>query len=603
MRNFKKLFSKNETSINRLESVYEDVDTSIDITSEYLYAIEEDLLKLEMISRLSDDPYLETKILYYREKLQSLKDEYVLGSSDSKTVLSTHEKDLNYKIQLSLLLDETHLLSKKYFYLNSFDAFLEQSVDESNFDGKKKELLESEIEIKNYLNGNDSVDKKLRDRLIDVIWYFLEQEVKLSKNLDFYMKLSRKTQLLIQEKFLAELLKRVDQDSYIEEYIKKSDMEQLTFDYDIFSYIVLGQEKVASEKTESKESQTELKESQLVVPASIENLKLNFDFLRKNQLSGFGKLGIFKKRGIEAAATDFAIARGNRIQEIDSIDQHILERRYGCYFSKTLSSFMVSHPSLYTVSEQGKIDGTSLFAYNIGCRPILLFSTIQNFCLNKNIDSDGILMVEFGEYPQMAADRTTQHLLEQLFPDSLKSTNRKFSMMNDFSNADLILSHENYPNKSFIEYILNNKRYVRVRVHISNSSIYLSNGIKYKEGDYVWIEVQPIRWLVDEKTGLAVSEKILFMGNVLEGHFECSCIKDFMDYDFAKDIIQSKIDVKNEEDIICTSSPLSLEQKDFLASLNSDQIAALESILSGNQVGVSNYLKELSNQSSKVKQY
>lgn len=607
MKNLKYLFSKKSISTNRIESAYEDVDASIDITSEYLHEIEEDLLKLEMISRLSDDEYLKSKILYYREKLQSLKDEHALGSPDSKAVLSTHEKDLNYKLQLSLLLDETHLLSKKYFYLNSFDAFLKQSVDESNFDVKKKELLESEIEIKNYLNGNDSVDKKLQDRLIDVIWYFLGQEVKLSKNLDFYMKLSRKTQLLIQEKFLTELLKRVKDDSYIEEYIRKSDMEQLTFDYDIFSYMVLGK-KIVSKETESKESHIELKESQLVVSDSIENLKLNFDFLRKNQLSGFGKLDVFKKRGIGAVATDFAMARGNRIQEIDEINLYGLRKRHGAYWSKTSVSPIVDNPEfIYTVSEKGKIDYHLPCISYIGCRPVLLYSTIQNFCLNKNRDFDGILTVEFGEYPQMAADKTIHNSLTKLFclRNSLETTNRKFSMMDNFLNSDLILDYKNYPNNSFIEYILHNRRYVRVGVScIKDSSIYLSNGMEYKALDYAWIEVQPIRWLVDEKNDLAISEKILFVAldntGKLGYDFEASSIKDFMDHSFAKDIIQGRIDDSNGalEKKLSTN-----EYGKFLDSLTGDQLAALESILSGNQVNDSDCLKELLSQSPKVKQY
>ena len=78
MKNFKNLFSKNEKSVNKIETVYGDVDASIDIVSQYLHDIEEDLLKLEIISRLSDDTYLESKILYYKEKLQSLKNEYEL---------------------------------------------------------------------------------------------------------------------------------------------------------------------------------------------------------------------------------------------------------------------------------------------------------------------------------------------------------------------------------------------------------------------------------------------------------------------------------------------------------------------------------------------
>jgi len=559
MKNFKNLFSKNEKSVNKIETVYGDVDASIDIVSQYLHDIEEDLLKLEIISRLSDDTYLESKILYYKEKLQSLKNEYELENSNSKEVLSIYGKDINYKLQLSLLLDETHLLSKKYFYLNSFNSFLEQSVDEVNFDIKKKELLESEVEIQGYLNGNDQVDKKLKDKFIDVIWNFLKQEVKLSKNLDFYMKVSRKTQLLIEEKFLAELLKRVENDSYIEEYIKKSDMEQLTFDYDIFSYIALGKKKNVIKETETNENQ-------LVVPTGIENLKLNFDFLRKKQLTGLGKLSIFKKKGIQAVATDFTIARGNKvypyIPDDDSNDLQNLGKRFGTYWSRTLS---FDFPSIYVVTGQGYIDTYLQSNLCTGCRLVLRFSTIEKFCSNKHIDADGVLTVEFGEYPQTAGSKCVQDMLFlRRYQKNLQETGKSFSIAHSYNNIDLKNMKKG---SSFTEYYLDGKKYILLNVSgYSNpldskgetTSVYLSNGMKYKNGAAVWIEVQPIRWWVDEKKDLAVSEKILlneqFDFSSKKVFLEDSSICSFINNSFAKDIIPSKIDSENGEAILLLES-------------------------------------------------
>lgn len=38
----------------------------------------------------------------------------------------------------------------------------------------------------------------------------------------------------------------------------------------------------------------------------------------------------------------------------------------------------------------------------------------------------------------------------------------------------------------------------------------LSNGQKYKNGDYVWVEVQPIRWYVEIDNDIVVAKNILF---------------------------------------------------------------------------------------------
>ena len=40
----------------------------------------------------------------------------------------------------------------------------------------------------------------------------------------------------------------------------------------------------------------------------------------------------------------------------------------------------------------------------------------------------------------------------------------------------------------------------------------LSNGVKYRDGDYVWVEVSPVKWLIDNKTGILISKKGLVSG-------------------------------------------------------------------------------------------
>ena len=90
----------------------------------------------------------------------------------------------------------------------------------------------------------------------------------------------------------------------------------------------------------------------------------------------------------------------------------------------------------------------------------------------------------------------------------------------------------------------------------------LSNGEKYKRGDYVWVEVQPIKWLIDEKSDIALSERILFAGVQFKngimfeknynGDFRTTDIKLFMDKYFSKDIIPSfSNEMTLNEDIKC----------------------------------------------------
>lgn len=86
---------------------------------------------------------------------------------------------------------------------------------------------------------------------------------------------------------------------------------------------------------------------------------------------------------------------------------------------------------------------------------------------------------------------------------------------------------------------------MRVKANSSydGSEFTLSNGERYKDGDYVWVEVQPIKWLIDEENDIALSERILFAGvqfnHKRNYHFGTTNIKEFMDRYFSKDIIPS----------------------------------------------------------------
>ncbi len=106
---------------------------------------------------------------------------------------------------------------------------------------------------------------------------------------------------------------------------------------------------------------------------------------------------------------------------------------------------------------------------------------------------------------------------------------------------------ESFEPQVHIEYEYNGKRYIRVKANSCYNKVTLSNGEEYNRGDYVWIEVAPVKWLVDEKARIMLADKIIFAGvqfNEISDYetenFDKVFIKEFMDENFSKDLEQVK---------------------------------------------------------------
>ncbi len=133
----------------------------------------------------------------------------------------------------------------------------------------------------------------------------------------------------------------------------------------------------------------------------------NITFLTQEQCFEREKLDILKKRGTEAAITDFSILLGGYVSDyhVDSDDS--LEGRTGYYWTK---------------SDDGDNDARAVYVngnsycFNVkkragGARPALPFSSISSIPTNGVSGKkarDGILEVEYGYYPQKAAPKDIQ---------------------------------------------------------------------------------------------------------------------------------------------------------------------------------------------------
>ena len=299
----------------------------------------------------------------------------------------------------------------------------------------------------------------------------------------------------------------------------------------------------------------------------------DFTFLTDEQCIGDAKLDILKKRGKQASITDFSILLG-ALYYVNEAKDSSLEWRTGSWWTKSDDSA----PGVYGIGEKGQIICTSTNERYIGARPAIHFSELSAILTNvgnAKKASDGILEVEYGYYPQEAVPKDMQERLEKAYKThSIKKTRNSYTTdsrkYDDYGGKFLAKQHE--------EYEYDGKRYVRVKANsfYDGCKFILSNREKYKDGDNVWVEISPVKWLVDEKSHIMITEKIIFAGVQLNNErnyhtkdFDKSDIKTFMDRYLSKDIEQTRDSLSLGEE---TKENKNLEpRKSRLQKLNPDK--------------------------------
>ena len=272
----------------------------------------------------------------------------------------------------------------------------------------------------------------------------------------------------------------------------------------------------------------------------------NFTFLTQEQCFERDKLDILEKRGTKAAITDFSILLGGYVDDDYHVDgDSSLEGRTGYYWTK---------------SDDGDNDARVVLrsgrrSYDIvdrrygGARPALPFSSIGSIPTNGESGKrarDGILEVEYGYYPQKAVSRDMQERLERAYRSGSISKTRNSYTTDSVAYDEYDTSFQPQTHQ---EYEYNGKRYIRVEAnsYYDGNDFTLSNGEQYRDGDNVWVEVQPVKWLVDEKSKMMITEKLIFSGvqfnKTRDYHtrdFDRTDIKTFMDRYLSRDLVQSR---------------------------------------------------------------
>ena len=273
-------------------------------------------------------------------------------------------------------------------------------------------------------------------------------------------------------------------------------------------------------------------------------------FLTEEQCEGREKLDILQKRGTKAAMTDFSILLGGAVDELHIDGDDSLEGRTGFYWTKS-EDYDGQDVIVHIICDDGTLYTADGFERTQGARPALSISSTSSIPTNGGSGApkragDGVLEVEYGYYPQKAVSRDMQKKLERAFARrSLSRTGKKYTTdSRKYDECDEVFSPRQHE-----EFQLDGKKYVRVEANscFDGDEFELSNGESYSDGNPVWVEVAPVKWLVDERARLMLTDKIIFAGVQFDHtrdayrteDFDKTNIKTFMDEYFSKELEQS----------------------------------------------------------------
>ena len=267
--------------------------------------------------------------------------------------------------------------------------------------------------------------------------------------------------------------------------------------------------------------------------------KDDITFLTEEQIYGENRLKIFEYAYPLAEISDFAILLGGIVATYFDDITAPLHNKPGFYWTKTLTE--INCHRIKVVSCSNAIYEDYSWCRDIGSRIVLPYSSIKSFSKTDFSFGNGVISVNFGMYPQMAASDVISSILENEFSKG------KLKIVGKYTTDSIPANDKEsfFKAKEHNVYEYNGKRYVRVVGNARAVGQTLSNSSTVFAGTGYWIKVEPITWLVDVKADVAISDRILFSGiqfanvNTSFKNFDETDIKRFMKDYFLPDIIFS----------------------------------------------------------------
>ena len=260
--------------------------------------------------------------------------------------------------------------------------------------------------------------------------------------------------------------------------------------------------------------------------------------------SNESQLEVIRKYGTKAAITDLCVLTGSYLCE--DTDYNIDEDRS---LTGRTSWFWTRSDDGYNEVRAVSEDGDRCYAYRpirLGAvRPALQSSVIfSKISPNRVRGYNGTEEVEYGEYPQNAADSRMQNILESEYNRGMNKTGRSYT----FDSVKCDDYDTGFKPVTYEEYEYQGKEYIRIKANsdFGDNKFKLSNGVEYRNGDYVWVEVSPVKWLIDDKARILISKKGLVSGirfldkkTNYKGDFDRTEMKEYLDRYMLRDLTQT----------------------------------------------------------------
>ena len=256
------------------------------------------------------------------------------------------------------------------------------------------------------------------------------------------------------------------------------------------------------------------------------------------------QLEVIRKYGTKAAITDLCVLTGSYL--CDDTDYNIdedssLKGRTSWFWTRSDDNAN----DVRAVAEDGNMyDRYSHIRHGV-VRPVLKSSVIfSQISPNRVRGYNGTEEVEYGEYPQYAADLMMQSILELEYNRGMKKTGRSYT----FDSVKYDDYNTGFKPVTYEEYEYQGKKYIRIKANsdFDGNKFKLSNGAFYRDDDYVWVEVSPVKWLIDDRTGILVSKiglvsGIRFLGrnHNYKGDFSRTEMKEYLDRYMIHDLTQT----------------------------------------------------------------
>ncbi len=237
---------------------------------------------------------------------------------------------------------------------------------------------------------------------------------------------------------------------------------------------------------------------------------MEFNLLTKKQIK---KMKLFKDFGTKAEITDYA----NNLGGIRTFG-------YGFYYLKTPTiniDSTLDAGQIAFIDDHGSYQHLSLEATAIGLRPAVPYDELFEFGDSVDISNGKIIS---GEYPQTKVEGNLEEELDHAI--------RGINIFETGKAYTALIGNYDVPIK-MTEYRYNGEKYVQSDYHFNRG----------------WFKVEPITWLVDTETKLAVSEKILVAGVRYDDKYKMgitnsykkSNIKKYLDEYFTNELYESGV--------------------------------------------------------------